>query len=165
MASPIPGASNRQSSVQAVGQFTATIINASVSLAGLNVSIPIRGIKLEETFLSSAQMMDTSKRVPLIDGSTAGLVNAVTAGILTFRCVRVGQSLNSGDLPTISSYIQKGGDQLGSSIIITYTFNGVTETWTFTGCLLVHTPPLILAGNDVAVYEIAFSYDDYARTP
>lgn len=161
----LPQATNRQSSVSAVGNFTATLINLSTSLTLLNTSIPIRGIKLETTFLQSSQMIDTSKRVPLIDGSTAALVNAVTAGVLTFRCLRVGATVQSGDLVMISSYIQKIGDQLGSTIVITYTFNGVLETWTFYACTLIRVPPLGLAGNDLFEYEISFSYDDYSKSP
>ena len=162
---PLASAAGRTSSVQSVGTFSATIINLSTSLASLALATSIKGIKLEETFLTTAQMMDTSKRVPLIDGSTAGLVNAITAGVITFRCVRVGNTIASGDLPTIASTIQKGGDLLGSTITVTYNLNGVVETWTFTKCLLVKTPPILLAGNDIPVYEISFSYDDYARTP
>jgi hypothetical protein len=171
MASPIiPQASNRQSSVQSVGQFQASIYNPIFAIGGGALTIPIRGIKLDSTFVTSSQMLDTSKRIPLIDGSTAALINAVTAGVLTFRCVRVGQTLNSGDLPTIAQFLQKAGDTQGSQIQVSYSFAtgggvGTTETWTFNLCTLVHVPPLNLAGNDIAEYEVAFSYDDYSRAP
>lgn len=171
MASPIlPQASNRQSSVQSVGTFQASIANSSFVLGGGALIIPIRGIKLESTFLQTAQMVDTSKRIPLIDGSTSALINAVTAGILTFRCVRVGQALNSGDLPTIAQFLQKIGDTSGSQIQVQYSFAtgggaGVTEQWTFNLATLVRVPPILLAGNDIAEYEISFSYDDYSRSP
>lgn len=162
---PILPALGRTSSVQSVGNFTVNLINLSPTLAALASGIGIKGIKLEETFLSTNQLVPTSKRVPMIDGSTAAITNSVTAGELTFRAVRVGQSIISGDLPTIASFIQKNGDSTGSTIVIVYYVNGFPETWTFLGCTLVKAPPLNLAGNDLAVYEIVFSYDDYFRAP
>ncbi len=161
----LPQASNRTSSIIAVGGFTATLLNLSANLTLLNASIPIKGIKLDETFIATAQMIETSKRVPFIDGSTGALVNAVTAGQITFRCARVGTTVQSGDLPLMAAYIQKIGDQLGSTITISYTMNGILETWTFYGCTLVSVPPLILAGNDIPIYDVVFSYDDYSKSP
>jgi hypothetical protein len=180
----IKAASARTSSIQAVGNFQAFITNASTILANgftenaLSVQTQIKGIKLEDTFLSASQMIDSSKRVPLIDGSTAAITNMVTAGVVTFRCVRVGTDIASGDLPTIAAFIQKALPSLGSIIQVSYTIAPATsgalvagsalaaktENYFFVGCTLVRTPPIILAGNDVPVYEISFSYDDYYRT-
>ena len=113
-------------------------------------------------------MVDTSKRVPLIDGSTAALINSVTAGELTLRCVRVGSSLTSGDIATIAQYLQKVGDTTGSQIALTYSFstNGTPnqETWYFYYCTVKRVPPILLSGNDIAEYDVVFSYDDYSRS-
>jgi hypothetical protein len=177
MANAIPtgsGASGVRgtASIQSVTTFTATITNPAFLVApstgGITAlssgGVLIKGIKLEDTFLTSNQLVDTSKRVPLIDGSTVGLVNGVTSGTLTFRCVRVGQTFASGDLPTVASVLQKAGVTTASTIVVSYTIGGVTEQWTFSDSLLVKVPPLNLSGNDIAVYEVVFSYDDYSRS-
>ena len=160
----IPAASGRVSSVQSVASFTAYINNAL-----LGGQIQLHGIKLEGVFLTTSQMVETSKRVPLIDGSTAALINAVTAGQLTIKTVRVGSTVGSGDLATIALYLMKAGDTTGSQIQFSYSFstNGVpnTETWYFNLCTVVRVPPLLLQGNDIAEYDIIFSYDDFQRTP
>jgi len=161
----LPSAVNRQSSVQSVGTFQANITNSLFVLNGAPLTLPIRGIKLETTFLQAKQLVKTSKRIPLIDGSTSALINAVTAGTLSFKALRVGSSLQSGDLVTIASYLQKAGDTTGSQINVTYSFNGNTESWFFYLCTLEEVPPLGLMGNDLFEYGIDFSYDDYSRSP
>ena len=160
----IPIAGGRVSSVQSVASFSCYINNAL-----LGGQVQVHGIKLEGVFLQTSQLVDTSKRVPLIDGSTAALINAVTAGTLTIRSLRVGSTIQSGDLVTIALYLQKFGDTTGSQIQFSYSFstNGTpnSEAWYFISAIVQRVPPLLLQGNDIAEYDVVFSYDDYQRTP
>ena len=179
MANPtiISASTHTNSFVQAVSSgFTVTISGIPSTLwkyaSGINsaasTTMSVGGVKLEETFLSTNQLVDTVKRVPFIDGTTGALVNSVTAGTITFRAARCSNDAASGDLILFAALLQKAGSSTPVNIEIAYQVYsaGVAspEKWTFSGCLIERVPPMMLMGNDVAVYDIVFSYDDFAKT-
>jgi hypothetical protein len=142
--------------VQSVGKFTMTFIHPNV---GGGVAITLRGFKLEETFLDATPLMDNAKVIALIDG-TITVTNAVRAGTLAFKVVRVGDVMD-GDLVAIYNELIKAGDSTGATLRIVYEFNGKQYPITFFTCCVKTGKPIILAGNDVNSNDIEFTYADW----
>jgi hypothetical protein len=159
-------------SIQTVGDFVATFSHAKVlsDASGNAVPIPLHGFKLEDTFTSSAQAVENSKLVPLVDGGTVQLTNPIRAGRLTINAIRTVSAASavtaaSGDIIVIANALQADGmaDSVGGTIKFTYGFNGAQESITFNAVTLVSCPPLTLAGNDLPVYPVVFNYGSYTR--
>ena len=153
-------------SIQTVGDFVATMSHPSV-LNGTQLTL--KGFKLEDTFVSSAQAVENSKLIPLVDGGTVQLTNSVSAGRLTINALRVTNTLDtsgvSGDIVLIASTLQTAGvaDSQGGTINFSFGFNGKKESITFYDVTLVSGPPILLAGNDLPVYAIVWNYSHYER--
>jgi hypothetical protein len=145
---------------QSVGDFTLTFTHPLV--AG-GTAIPIKGIKLDEVFVSTAQEIDNSKRVLLVNGDTVALTNFTKAGKLTVNAIRVSDNILDGDMIMIANFLSGIGDNVGGIIRITYGFDGGTEAITFTGVTYVSCPPVLLAGNDLPVYPVVWSYGEFIR--
>ncbi len=151
--------------VQSVGNFTATFRHPLILS---NAAISLKGFKLEDTFVTSAQQMDNSKLVPLVDGGTVTLTNSMRAGRVTINALRVTNSITdptTGDLPLIAMTLQGLSDNVGGTLVFSYpvTLNGtdVTQTITFHYVTVVTVPPLIMAGNDIIVYPVVLNYAYY----
>lgn len=151
-------------SVQTVGDFVCTFSHPLVPFGGvLGAQKALKGFKLDDTFLSSGQLIENSKLVALVNGDTVTLTNAIKAGRLTINALRVGSSMDDGDMPLIATYLQGLADNIGGVITISYGFNGTTETITLTGVTLVSCPPIILAGNDLPTYPVVWNYGSFIR--
>lgn len=146
--------------IQTVGDFTA-ILNHPLIAAGASISM--KGFKLDDTFVTTAQGMENSKRIALVDQGTVAITNAMKMGQLTFNAVRVSQNYLDGDVILIGTMLQGMADNIGGLIRITYGFAGLTESITFFGVTLVSVPPLTLAGNDLPIYPVVFGYSDFVR--
>jgi hypothetical protein len=165
------GTSPRSSYIQNVGSMSITVTPAGtgefLGVAG-HLTFIAKGLKLDDVFVNTSQLIDSSKRVVFIDGSTGALVNSVTAGTITLRSSVVGTTLVSGDLVTLGGLLQKNPPTSGVNITIKFkASNGTTSTeitWIFSMCTLVRMTPVMLAGNDVPTHDVVFSYDDYSRS-
>jgi len=148
--------------IQTVGNFT-SIFSHPLILAAAQITL--KGFKLEDTFVSAAQSMDNSKRIPLVDGGTIAITNAVLAGILTINALRVSKTMNiaDGDLPLIATTLQGLADSVGGTLTLSYGFLAATESITFHDVTVVSCPPIILAGNDVPVYPVMLGYSHFTR--
>lgn len=150
--------------VQTVGNFVATFSHPSV-LDGAQITL--KGFKLEDTFISTAQAIDNSKLIPLVDGGTVTITNPIRAGKLTINALRITNALTpaSGDMVLIASALQEAGvaDSAGGTIKFSFGFNGVQETITFNTVTLVSCPPITLAGNDLPVYPVVWNYASFNR--
>jgi len=144
-------------SVQTVGNFTATFTHPLLG----GTAISLQGFKQDQQFFDSIQIMDNSKVIALVGGSTATLTNAVKAGTFTFNCVRISTDILQGDVVLIALTLQSLADSTGGLLRITYGLNGGTEAITYTQCTLKTVPPLKLAGNDLPDYPVVFNYGNY----
>jgi len=164
-------AGNHTSYIQNVGSVSIVITpmvgTETLGIAGAT-TFTAKGLKLDDVFVNSSQLVDSSKRVVFVDGSTGALVNKVTAGTITLRSSVVGTTIDSGDLITLAGLIQKTPPTSGVKISVSYSASNGTVpsvvTWVFTMCTLVRMTPITLAGNDVPSYDVMFSYDDYSRS-
>lgn len=148
--------------VQTVGDFTLTLIHPLIQAGA---AITLQGFLMDQEFLTTQQILDNVKRKVLVGGGTVALTNNVKAGDLTLNCIRISQTGNllDGDVVQIASYLQDVADSQGGLLRAVYGFNGANEAINFLSCLLKSGPPLKLAGNDVPVYPIVFSYGTYVR--
>ena len=148
--------------VQTVGDFVATFYHPLI-LAGAQITI--KGFKLEDTFLSTAQSTPNTKRVALVNGDNIALTNALKFGTITFNCLHVSEDvdLTNGDLLTIAELLQGAVDNIGGIINISYGFKGTTVGVTFYDVRLVSCPPILMAGNDIPAYPVVFSYGTFTR--
>lgn len=152
--------------IQSVGDFTATFLTplgVFGGAVGAPMAIPLQGFRLDDVFINTAQMIDNSKRVPLVDGGTIALTNRIKAGQVTINAAHISENYLDGDLPLICTMLQGVADSLGGILRITYGFNGQMTSIDFLSVILVSIPPLILAGNDVPTYPCVLSYADFIR--
>jgi hypothetical protein len=141
---------------QSVGKFTAVL---SHPLINGGASIALSGFKLDSQFISTAQSVENSKRVPLVDNTTAGLTNSQRSGRFTWTCTRKGD-ITAGDVVRVSQAMVAAGDSIGGTLTITTSLNGVDEKTIFYNCTCATCPPLMLAGNNVPDYTIVWDYAD-----
>lgn len=150
--------------VQTVGDFVTTFSHPLVIANGVpGAQITLKGFKLEDVFISSAQAIENSKLVPLVNGDTVTLTNAIKAGRLTVNALRISDRLEDGDMPLIATYLQGLADNIGGFLRISFGFNGAQESILFTGVTLVSCPPIILAGNDLPPYPVVWNYGSFVR--
>jgi hypothetical protein len=162
--------------VQTVGNFAASFLHPLV-LGG--TPITLKGFKLEDVFVHTDQLLDNSKMIPLVDGGTCTITNALLAGRLTINALRVanpasggytGQSFTdlSGDLILIANFLQALGDWTGGSLTLSFSVGasgvGSTEGITFNAVTVARCPPAIFAGNDLPVYPVVLNYTSFTRT-
>jgi hypothetical protein len=151
-------------SVQTVGDFVCTFSHPLVPFGGvLGAQKALKGFKLDDTFFSSGQLIENSKLVALVNGDTVTLTNAIKAGRLTINALRIGHSMDDGDMPLIATYLQGLADSTGGTISISFGFNGAQELITFHQVTLVSCPPIILAGNDLPPYPVVWNYGSFDR--
>ena len=162
--------------VQTVGNFVATF--SHLLILG-KTPITLKGFKLEDVFVHTDQLLDNSKMIPLVDGGTCTITNALLAGRLTINAMRVanpasggyvGQSFTdlSGDLILIANFLQALGDSTGGSLTLSYSVGadgvGSTAGITFNWITVARCPPAIIAGNDLPIYPVVFNYASFTRT-
>jgi len=151
-------------SIQTVGDFTAVFSHPLIAPNGVpGAQQVLKGFKLDDTFFTSGQLIENSKLVALVNGDTVTLTNTIKAGRLTINALRVGDTVESGDMIWIASLLQGAADNVGGMITISFGFNGAQETLSFLGVTLVSCPPIILAGNDLPPYPVVWNYGTYTR--
>jgi hypothetical protein len=151
-------------SVQTVGDFTAVFSHPLIAPNGSQGAQQVlKGFKLDDTFFTSSQLIENSKVIALVNGDTVTLTNAVKAGRLTVNALRVGDTVESGDIIWIATLLQGAADAVGGVLTLSFGFNGAQETITFYTVTLVSCPPIILAGNDLPPYPVVWNYSRYTR--
>ncbi len=161
--------------VQTVGNFIPSFSHPLI-LGG--TPITLKGFKLEDVFVHTDQLMDNSKLIPLVDGGTCTITNAMLAGKVTINTLRVGNPPNggydgdsysdlSGDLVLIANFLQALGDSVGGTLTISYGMGiaGSSSTMkiVFSTVTVARCPPAILAGNDLPVYPVILNYANFQR--
>ena len=161
--------------VQTVGNFIASF---SHPLVAAGAAISLKGFKLEDVFVHTDQLMDNSKLIPLVDGGTVTITNAMLAGRVTINALRVGNPASggfigtsfsdlSGDLVLIANFLQALGDNTGGTLTLSWgigiTGQQATAKITFSAVTVARCPPAIIAGNDLPVYPVVLNYASYLR--
>lgn len=144
--------------VQSVGDFSAAFIHPLIN-GGASTSLT--GFKMEGDIINTAQLIENSKVVPLLNGDSITITNNNKSGKITFSCCKLTNDALKGDITAIAQELLKFGDNTGATIRISFGMNGATYAMTFIACTLCTAPPLKLAGNDVPDYSIEFNYADY----
>lgn len=149
--------------VQSVGTNDLSIVlsHPVLAAAGYPAELSLTGFKLEGQFLSSAQLMDNSKVVPLLSGDSITITNTNRSGTITFNSTRAAGTIEKGDVVSIANKLQELGDNEGGTMVVTFGFNGAVFKVTFYAVTVKTAPPLLLAGNDVPDYGVSFNYGDY----
>lgn len=151
--------------------------------------VPVTGFRLDGEFLRATQQIASSVMVPLLGGGALALTNNNRSGTLTVNCTRAttpdaDYSALSGsnvgifasdtsdstttyyDLVTLAQaqQAQYGGDDVGSTITVEFTFNGRTTQLEFQGCTIATVDPVGLAGNDAVNYNVVINYLNWTIT-
>ena len=161
--------------VQTVGNFVASFTHPLI-LSG--AAVTLKGFKLEDVFVHSDQLLDNSKMIPLVDGGTVTITNAVLAGRLTINAMRVGNPASggysgtsftdtSGDLILIANFLQALGDNVGGTLTLSWGIGisgqQATSKISFNTVTIARCPPAIIAGNDLPVYPVVMNYASFTR--
>lgn len=153
--------------VQATGESTITYSYPKDLAIGndtlkANTGVTLTGFKLNSQFIDTAQALQNSVLIPLLNGGSIQLTNANKAGSITFSVIRVGANLdkdnNKCDITAIADAQRSIGDSIGATITVAWNFDGKSYSIEFKKCTVVDTPPLKLAGNDAPDYNVTFNY-------
>lgn len=142
------------------GNFVATFAHPLV-VGG--TQIPLKGIVLNSTFLTTRQDTRNSRRVLLANGDTLPLTNALKSGTLTLNVVRVSDKAVEGDVIAIANILQGAVDNIGGVLSISFGMNGKTITTIFFDVRLAECPPIEMSGNDLANYPVQFTYGTFIQ--
>ena len=142
------------------GDFVATFAHPLV-VGG--AQIPLKGIVLNGTFLTTRQDTKNSRRVLLANGDTLPLTNALKSGTLTLNVVRVSSNVMDGDVIAIANVLQGAVDNIGGTLSISFGLNGKTITSMFFDVRLAECPPVEMSGNDLANYPVSFTYGTFIQ--
>ena len=153
--------------VQATGESTITYsypksLKIGTTDLKANTAVTLTGFKLNDQFIDTAQALQNSVLIPLLNGGSIQLTNANKAGSITFNVIRIGANLNTDtnvcDITAIADAQRSSGDSVGATITVAWQFNGLSYSIKFEKCTVVDTPPLKLAGNDAPSYSVTFNY-------
>ena len=128
-----------------------------------NTSVALTGFKLNSNYLDTQQAIDNSFIIPLLNGGSIQITNDNTCGSIMITAIRTSTALTSGDVVAIASAQRKvsGGDSIGASIIVSFSFNGVAYKIQFYNCTVAQCKPLTLAGNDAPDYQVRFNFSHW----
>jgi hypothetical protein len=144
--------------VQSVGDFSAALLHPLVN-GGASTSLT--GFKMEGDIVNTAQLMDNSKVVPLLNGDSITITNTNRSGTITFSCCKLTGDVLKGDITAIASFLTSVGDSFGGTLRISFGLNGQTFSITFFALTVKTSPPLKVSGNDVPDYSIEFNYAEF----
>lgn len=164
--------------IQNVGNFTVKYTASSLSSLAANDeykkgvtaaaigtsaagSVYLTGFKLESMIVSAEQQIDNAKLVPLVNGDSITLTNLCKAGVLSFNAARTAAGIVGGDCIAIFDFVRTQGDD-GGILEISWRMNGKNRKIIFSGVCVQRCPPLAIAGNDVADYNITLTYASYS---
>jgi hypothetical protein len=153
--------------VQATGESTITYqypmdLSLGEDTIPANTGVTLTGFKLNDQFIDTAQALQNSVLIPLLNGGSIQLTNANKAGSITFSVIRIGANFDSTnskcDITAIADAQRSIGDSIGATITVAWNFDGKAYSIIFKKCTVVDTPPLKLAGNDAPSYNVTFNY-------
>lgn len=155
--------------VQAVGAATISYtyglsLGSGTNILTANTAVALTGFKLNNTYADTAQAIQNSVIIPLLNGGSVQLTNNNTCGTLSITAIRTSTALSTGDIVAIASAQREvpGGDGIGSTITFSFPFNGKTFSLAFYNCTVAECKPIALAGNDAPDYSVKFNYSHYA---
>lgn len=148
--------------------------------------VSVCGFRLDGEFLRAVQQIASSIMVPILGGGAVALTNNNRSGTLNINCTKVstptsdatkGGAIGAMYRPSATSSIgpnedkvydlvflaqvqqaQVGGDSVGATIKVVFTFCGLVTTIAFEGCTIASVDPIGLAGNDAPNYNVAINY-------
>lgn len=126
-------------------------------------TVALTGFKLNSNYLDTQQAIDNSFIIPLLNGGSIQITNDNTCGSIVINAIRTATKLSSGDVVAIASAQRKvsGGDSIGATITVAFSFNGIKYTINFFNCTVAQCKPLTLAGNDAPDYSVKFNYSHW----
>lgn len=155
---------------------------------GSGTGISLAGFRLDSEFLRANPQIASSVVIPILGGGGVALTNNNRTGVLTLNCTKVstpsvtpggegsiytpGQGSSIGvdggtdvakdqyDAVFIAQaqQSQPGGDSVGATICINFSFCGMVTKIQFEGCTVATVDPIGLSGNDAVNYSIAWNY-------
>ena len=127
-------------------------------------TITLTGFKLSSNYVDTQQALDNSVIVPLLNGGSIQITNNNTCGSLSFVAIRTGNKLSKGDIVAIATAQRNiaGGDSVGATITIAFSFNNENYSISFEHCTVAECKPLTLAGNDAPDYRVRFNYGKWS---
>lgn len=148
--------------------------------------VSVCGFRLDGEFLRAVQQIASSIMVPILGGGAVALTNNNRSGTLNINCTKVstptpdaakGGAIGAMYRPSATSSIgpnqdkvydlvflaqvqqaQVGGDSVGATIKVVFTFCGLVTTIAFEGCTIASVDPVGLAGNDAPNYNVVINY-------
>lgn len=145
------------------GQLATSASGASVDGSYDEVDIS-ESAKLDDEFLRADPLMDSSKMIVLVSGSTVTITNDVQAGTMTLHLVPTTGLAGSGDGIVCMQLIAACKDSVGGVLTTQKDINGKTITKIFYGLSVANVPYEVLSGNDVPLYNCKLLFAGWIQT-
>ena len=146
------------SQMPSVGDFSLALTHALIN-AGASISLV--GFKVEASIIDADQQVDNSKVVPLVGQVVVIITNTIRAGTLRFSAVRTTGDPSLGDVVAVSQFLQSVGDNIGGTLRCSWSQNGKIQSVTFMNVTVKRCKAIHIMGNDVAEYDVQWSYGDW----
>lgn len=120
--------------------------------------------KLDDEYFRAEPLMDSSKQVVMVDGSTVTITNDIQAGTINMQLVPTTGLVGSGDAIAAMQLIAASKDTVGGVLTLTEYINGKCITTFYYGISIKNVPQKIKVGNDVPVYSVQLLYAGWIVT-
>lgn len=158
----------------------------SIPTLGSGDGVECTGFRLDSQFLDANPQLASSFMIPMLGGGAIALTNNNRSGTLSINTTKVSlpDAGNDGSIPNINTSSDgyqatgvqgtgkyydlttllqaqqsvSGGDSVGSTLTIRFSFGGKSVTFQFLGCTVASIKPLALSGNDAVDYGAAINY-------
>ena len=122
-----------------------------------------KSVKLNETFFQALPAQDNSIQEVLVDGSVVTITNHLLAGTIAIPVIRTKGIVGKGCLIAALHLVIASKDDIGGTLTVTETIDGLRIVTVFYGVSCKNVPHLIKAGNAIVPYNAVLSYAGFVQ--
>ena len=122
-----------------------------------------RALRLNDTFLDAQPAQDNALQEVLVDGSVITITNHVMAGSMTLQVLRTTGLVGTGDLIAAAHLVIVSKDDVGGTLTVIETINGIRIVTIYTGVAWRQVPHMRKAGNSVVPYPVTMLYTTWVQ--
>jgi hypothetical protein len=117
-----------------------------------------KALRLNDTFLNAAPLINSSVIEQLVDGSTITITNHSSAGKMTLQALETTGFVGTGDFIAALHLIRASKDDIGGTITVIRWFSGHKRIRVYYGVGIENVPDELIAGNSAVPYPVVLTY-------
>lgn len=125
------------------------------------VVIPVDGLLLDGTAISTTPLVDQSARIPTVNGGSIVNVNSNGAGTGTINAVYDDSFNNAWKIASEIAYSKNGANMQGGTITVTMEYNGETRTVQYLDCVWQNVPIFEINPMSPSSQALTFNFAEH----